>query len=156
MFAQKRRKNSTGSSRGPNQLVTLVCVDKPGVSFPPTPTAGLLCWLAGCLLLFYLCNILNLNQLYTRCSESDSIRKLLPYICCRKTGIWLIHKGKTMKCLLFISSYPFRGWPHADRRKDALWESHGAWMFAHQPVFGENTHTTLLGFLVPEEHDQGH
>lgn len=70
-----------GSSHGPNQLVILVCVDKPGVSFPPPPMAGLLCWLAGCLLLFYLCKILNLNQLYARCSESDSIRKLLPYIC---------------------------------------------------------------------------
>lgn len=37
--------------------------------------------------MFYLYNILNLNQLYTRCPESDSIRKLLTHIYKPENGI---------------------------------------------------------------------
>lgn len=55
-------------------LVTLVYADI--LSSPPaSPPPHVFLPLCG-LLMFYLYNTLNLNQLYTRCPEPDSIRKL--------------------------------------------------------------------------------
>jgi hypothetical protein len=81
MFAKKEKNNPWKILVNLTAGYLGVLTNCPGI-FPTTPLhVFVVLWLMGVSVLFYLYNILNLNQLCTRCLESDFIRKLLLYIC---------------------------------------------------------------------------
>lgn len=107
-------------------------------------------WLES-LLMFYLYNILNLNQLYTRCPESDSIRKLLTHIYKPENGIRvtkdyvvsLIHLHLPFLWLITCRSEVTDVLLGKPQGLDCLYVSYCL-------------DSALLGCLAPEGHDQGH